>query len=195
MPDIPREIIVVGSGVSQDQLSAIDLLSHMSAITKVIISKRQNQAVARNIGIKIANQKYTCFFDVDDRPHALKFAITKKVLVENDEIDYLLHSHCSPDSSEFDFNFSNINMHSQLIEDPSGFGLASLCHGRIHHGHLTVKTETIRRLELAYIEHAGGKGREDSLFVRALHRKGLYGVYINAPLVSYEPSALRQESK
>ncbi len=188
IPEIPDEIIVVGTGITEDQLSPIGILAKRTSIIKTVISKRQNQSVARNIGLKISTNKYTCFFDVDDRPHPLKFAISRKVLQVNTEIDYLLHDHCPPLSPHFNFDPAAIRLHNRLLEDPTGYGLVSAYGGAIHHGHITVATEKIKQLQLAYIEHAGGKGREDCLFARALHRKGLLGMHVNAPLVSYVPS-------
>lgn len=76
------ELIIIDDGSSDDTKSIVQSYLNDDRI-KYIYQKNQERSVARNNGIKIANGKYICFLDSDDKYHSSHIEEFEKLIIKH----------------------------------------------------------------------------------------------------------------
>ncbi len=85
-----QEVILIDDGSKDDSLAVANELAKQYAKVKVLTHPNginQGSAVTRNVGIRAATQEYVAFIDADDTFLPNRFALTKKILEANPDID------------------------------------------------------------------------------------------------------------
>lgn len=190
--EIPKQIIVVVSGVTSIS-QYTDAYKNYSEPELICcqISKRINQAKARNIGSKFAASKLIMFHDVDDIPHHQKFAITEAVFIQDPSIDFMVHGYKNDDENVQRDYGNALKLDYHLRPHTETMGIVGSSGMAIHNSHITVHKKIFDIHELAFEESTKAYRIEDSLFTVSLLKKELQGVMVCAELVCYRPSGSR----
>lgn len=190
---LPKEIIVVASGLINLEVYLNDFtLLPQPELIRCQISKRINQAKARNIGAKFATRKLIMFHDVDDLPHPQKFQITEMVFNNDPSLDYLVHAYSMEGGIEKRNYFQeSLKLDYGLMRHPTTMGLASSTGMPVHNSHITFHKKIFDKNQLQFDESNKAFRMEDSLLTQKIYAQGLEGVMVCAELVQYRPSTSR----
>lgn len=183
---MPKQIIVVASGVS-DLINYVDFPVDKELKPEIIlcqVSKRFNQAKARNIGAKLASCRLLMFHDVDDLPHPSKFQITEQVFLQDPSLDFLVHGHAGGDYSDDPLNMP-VRLDYALRPHPHTMGIAGSTDMAVLNSHVTIFKKTFDMLKIQFDESPQAYRIEDSLLTVDLIKSRLRGVMVVAKLVRY----------
>lgn len=177
---LPDETLVICSGAQH-----LDIQTSLPIFNIVYSHKRKNAAWARNHGAKYAIFDYIMFFDVDDIPHHQKIEVTKNFIKDN---DFLLHSFIERKDRQ---SQKQLPIQQNQLITSNSFTLPTKKHltniecenYNIHHAHLTVKTDIVRKI--GFDESRCKARKEDSLFCQELIKQQYKGIFIDYPLVEY----------
>lgn len=182
----PKEIIVYISGIHETYIpKQININGVIVPVFTIFSSKRTNQAKARNICAKIASENYVIFFDVDDIPHIQKIDISRLIIDQYSDIDFVLHNYDTNNkhySRAKLFPIENIELYRITDIDKNSTNI--ICENfNIHHSHILVKRNIFEKV--SFNETNEFYRKEDGKFCQDLVLNDFKGFYCPYKLVNY----------
>ena len=201
--DLVTEIIIARSQLPDNQNELFEryiknCASNTGLIGKEVIFKsegKQNAAQNRNSGGMCAKSDWICFLDADDEYSEFRLRYLSQVIKNHLNANLVLHSYTYknelsnwPMPTSFEksklkinkeiqkFATSNEQTNTNLNVPVEGSGL-----NRIHHGHITVKTEVFRKIKFQIDQ----PGREDGIFCNSVLKEFGGAFYLPTALSVY----------
>ena len=179
----PDEIIISSSGVKNQFLEIYQNFKICGNAVPIKITNQEErwmQSSARNAGALMSDAEYIMFFDVDDIPHPQKIEFCKHYI---QGYDFLLHNYQTNNSKFQTLKSLNIDIYHNFSINHACTNLHIDKNLSIHHAHITIKTEIFKTLK--FNESRFYYRKEDGKFCQDLVFNKYRGVYLDAPLVSY----------
>ena len=175
----PDEIIISSSNLNKSpcEISSIKIADKIVPIKKVNRAQRGLHGFPRNQGADNCSSDFIMFFDVDDIPHPDKIDTTLKIVSSNPTCDAFLHNYYL-DATTFQ-QFSTIPVEKIIQKDSQSTNL--IASDGIHHGHLTIRPEIVRKIRYNENRTLG----EDGEFCQSVFDSGYTILYCPHKLLCY----------
>ena len=174
----PDEIIISSSDLPESpcKLDSIIIAEQLVPIKKVNRITRGLHGFPRNQGADNCDNDFITFFDIDDIPHPRKIEITKQ-LIDAWKSDALVHNY-TLDNTDFVYTDTHL---AYLVTEKDHSSTNIISKDAIHHGHLTIRPEIVRKIRYNERRTLG----EDGEFCQAVFDANYKILYSVEKLVCY----------
>jgi glycosyltransferase involved in cell wall biosynthesis len=183
LTDLPDEIVIASSGLSETQLTHPSCLQNDKQIIPIVAVNSAGSRLpgwARNTAGLASNMDIVLFLDIDDVIHPQKIKWIRQIFNDYD-CDMLVHNYTLPPFEPF-IIYDKLDRIEKITQvAPNCVNLRTEHNEGITHGHITIKRKILDHIK--YNENR--KVGEDGEFCQQVFHNSYNIWYCNYPLIYY----------
>lgn len=181
--DLPDEIVIASSGLSETQLihpPHLEINNKIIPIISVNVTDYKLPGWARNAASSVSNMDIVLFLDIDDVLHPQKIKWVRQIFTDYD-CDMLVHNYTLPPFEQF-VMYEKLDRIEKITQvSPRCTNLQTEHNEGITHGHITIKRKILDHIKYNENKNTG----EDGEFCQQVLHNSYNILYCNYPLIYY----------